>query len=370
MEELGLMEQSSVLHLDEWEIPRENIVLNRKLGEGAFGAVCGGEVIGLRGEGEWVPVAIKSLKVGSLPEDKLEFLSEAETMKIFDHKNIVKLLGVCTKGEPAFAVMELMIHGDLKNFLLARRQFANQDCKEAEDVTPSKLTSMALDITSGLAYLADMKFVHRDLALRNCMVGSGYVVKLGDFGMARAMYDSDYYRFGRKGMLPVRWMSPESLADGVFTTKSDVWSLGVTLWELATFGSFPYQGLSNGEVVERVKLGRYMDKPQGCTSELNDLLTECWRKDPVHRPEPGKICELLDTHPTMVTACLDSPMSSVATDEDCVEPRDIRRESVRTWRGTPSPSLRRSRTITQLTHDQIKILMPHHENGVTAAGAV
>ncbi|XP_078368182.1 uncharacterized protein LOC144651973 [Oculina patagonica] len=113
-----------------------------------------------------------------------------------------------------------------------------------------------------------------------------------------------------------------------------------------------------------------MDKPQGCTSELIDLLTECWRKEPVHRPDPGKIRELLDTHPTMVTACLDSPMSSVATDEDCVEPRDIRRESARTWRGTPSPSLRRSRTITQLTHDQIKILMPHHENGVTAAGAV
>ena len=69
-------------------------------------------------------------------------------------------------------------------------------------------------------------------------------------------------------MLPVRWMAPESLADGVFTTKSDVWSLGVLVWELATFGSFPYQGLSNGEVVEKVKLGQNMDKPRGCTSEL------------------------------------------------------------------------------------------------------
>lgn len=270
-------------------------------------------------------------------------------MKIFDHKNIVKLLGVCTKGEPAFAVMELMIHGDLKNFLLARRQFANQDCKEAEDVTPKKLTAMALDITNGLNYLAEMKFVHRDLALRNCMVGSGHVVKLGDFGMARAIYDSDYYRFGRKGMLPVRWMSPESLADGVFTTKSDVWSLGVTLWELATFGSFPYQGLSNGEVVERVKLGRIMEKPHGCTSELDTLLTECWRKDPLHRPDPDKICDLLTARITMVTACLDSPMSSVATDENCVGRSEIGRDSMRKRRGTPSPSPRRTRAITQLT---------------------
>ncbi|CAH3138826.1 unnamed protein product [Porites lobata] len=373
MEELGLMEQSPILHLDEWEIPRENIVLNRKLGEGAFGAVCGGEVMGIGGDGEWVPVAVKSLKIGSLPEDKLEFLSEAETMKVFDHKNIVKLLGVCTKGEPAYAVMELMIHGDLKNFLLARRQFANQNCKEADDVTPTKLTMMATDITNGLAYLAEMKFIHRDVALRNCMVGSGYVVKLGDFGMARAMYDSDYYRFGRKAMLPVRWMAPESLADGVFTTKSDVWSLGVTLWELATFGSFPYQGLSNGEVVESMRLGRSMDKPRGCTNELNTLLTECWRKDPDHRPEPVKILQLLSAHPAMVTACLDSPMSSVVRDEeDCVRPDSIRKGSVRSWRGTPSPSpsSKRSRTITQLTQNQMKVLMPLSENGGAVAGAV
>ena len=99
-------------------------------------------------------------------------------------------------------------------------------------------------------------------------------------------------------------------------------------------------------------------------------MTECWRKDPLHRPEPDKIRELLNLHPSMVTACLDSPMSSVATDEDCIESRDIRRDSVRTWRGTPSPSQRRSRTISQLTHEQIKILMPHRENGVTSTGAV
>ncbi|XP_029195937.2 uncharacterized protein LOC114961433 isoform X2 [Acropora millepora] len=366
MEELGLKEHSSVLHLDEWEIPRDNIVLNRKLGEGAFGAVCGGEVIGLGNEGEWVPVAVKSLKVGSLPEDKLEFLSEAETMKVFDHKNIVKLLGVCTKGEPAFALMELMIHGDLKSFLLARRQFANQNCKEAIDVTPTKLTKMAADITSGLAYLAEMNFVHRDLALRNCMVGSGYVVKVGDFGMARAMYGSDYYRFGRKALLPIRWMAPESLADGLFTTKSDVWSLGVTLCELATFGSFPYQGLSNKEVVERVKLGRSMDKPQECTRELNDLLTECWRKEPDYRPDPCKILMLFNAHPVMITACLDSPMFSVVTDEDWNEPDDIiRNGSIRTRRGTPSSSasLKRKCTMTQQTPEHFKVLMPPRKIG-------
>ena len=100
------------------------------------------------------------------------------------------------------------------------------------------------------------------------------------------------------------------------------------------------------------------------------LLTECWRKDPDHRPEPGKILELLSAHPAMVTACLDSPMSSVVTDDDCVGPDDMRNGSLRTWRGTPSPALKRSRTITQLTQDQIKVLMPHRENGGTAVDVV
>lgn len=100
------------------------------------------------------------------------------------------------------------------------------------------------------------------------------------------------------------------------------------------------------------------------------LLTECWRKDPLHRPDPDKICDLLTAHVTMITACLDSPMSSVATDENCVGPGEVRRDSMRTRRGTPSPSPRRSFAITQLTQEQIKILMPHRENGVTPNGAV
>ena len=110
-----------------------------------------------------------------------------------------------------------------------------------------------------------------------------------------------------------------------------------------------------------------------CFNFRNTLLTECWRKDPDHRPEPVKILELLSAHPVMVTACLDSPMSSVVRDEeDCVRPDSIRKGSVRTWRGTPSPSptAQRSRTITQLTQNQIKVLMPHSENGGAVAGAV
>ena len=188
-------------------------------------------------------MAVKTLKTGSTVEEKLDFLSEADMMKRFDHKNIVKLLGVCTRNEPIYTVMEFMLYGDLKTYLLARRHLVTErNREELDEVSNRRLTSMALDVSRGLSYLAELKYVHRDVACRNCLVNSTRVVKLADFGMTRPMYENDYYRFSRKGMLPVRWMAPESLADGLFTPMSDVWSYGVLLYEMITFGSFPFQG--------------------------------------------------------------------------------------------------------------------------------
>ena len=112
MRQLGLLTPTSVLTLDEWEIPRDRVVINRKLGEGAFGTVYGGEAF--FDEKGWVAVAVKTLKVGSSLEEKIDFLSEADMMKRFDHRNIVKLLGVCTRNEPVYTVMEFMLYGDLK----------------------------------------------------------------------------------------------------------------------------------------------------------------------------------------------------------------------------------------------------------------
>ena len=112
MRQLGLLTPTSVLTLDGWEIPRDSVVINRKLGEGAFGTVYGGEAF--FDEKGWVAVAVKTLKVGSTVEEKIDFLSEADMMKRFENKNSVKLLGVCTVNEPVYAVMEFMLYGDLK----------------------------------------------------------------------------------------------------------------------------------------------------------------------------------------------------------------------------------------------------------------
>lgn len=198
------------VELAKWEIARENVVINRRIGEGAFGTVYGGEALIDEADG-WTAVAIKTLKPGSNAENRLDFLAESETMKRFDHKNIVQLFAVCLQAEPLYAIMEYMLYGDLKTYLLARRHLVNDKLSDDSDVSPKRLTLMALDIARGLSYLASKNYVHRDVACRNCMINAQRVVKIGDFGMARQTFESEYYRFVRKGMLPVRWMAPESV---------------------------------------------------------------------------------------------------------------------------------------------------------------
>lgn len=145
--------------LDKWEIPRHRVVINRKLGEGAFGTVYGGEAF--FPEKGWLAVAVKTLKIGSSTEEKLDFLSEVEVMKQFDHKNIIKLLGVCIKSEPVLTVMEFMLYGDLKTYLLARRHLVNNSYEDSDEISNKKLTAMALDVARALSYLAQSKYVHR-----------------------------------------------------------------------------------------------------------------------------------------------------------------------------------------------------------------
>ncbi|EEC03034.1 nerve growth factor receptor TRKA, putative [Ixodes scapularis] len=243
---------------------------------------------------------------------QLDFLSEAEMMKRFDHKNIVRLLGVCTSGEPVYTVMEFMLYGDLKTYLLARRHLVKETNRnDSEEVSDKCLTAMALDVARGLSYLADLKYVHRDLACRNCLVNAGRTVKIGDFGMCRPMYDSDYYRFNKRGMLPVRWMAPESLIDGIFTTMSDVWSYGVLLYEIVTFASFPYQGLSNNQVLDFVKNFNTLPVPNGCKPELEALLFRCWTRCAQQRPTACEIVEILANDSSLISPCLDLPLASV-----------------------------------------------------------
>uniref|UniRef100_A0A3B3CHJ2 Insulin-like growth factor 1 receptor n=1 Tax=Oryzias melastigma TaxID=30732 RepID=A0A3B3CHJ2_ORYME len=193
----------------------------------------------------------------------------------------VRLLGVVSQGQPTLVIMELMTRGDLKSYL---RSLRPKEWSSLSLPPLKKMLQMAGQIADGMAYLNSNKFVHRDLAARNCMVAEDFTVKIGDFGMTRDIYETDYYRKGGKGLLPVRWMSPESLKDGVFTTNSDVWSFGVVLWEIATLAEQPYQGLSNEQVLRFVMEGGLLEKPQNCPDMLFELMRMCWQYNPKMRP--------------------------------------------------------------------------------------
>lgn len=216
-------------------------------------------------------------------------------MKAFDTTHVVKLLGVVSEGQPTLVIMELMANGDLKSYLRSHRPDMENYNPNLVKQPPSlkQILQMAIEISDGMAYLSAKKFVHRDLAARNCMVSEDLVVKIGDFGMTRDIYETDYYRKGTKGLLPVRWMAPESLKDGVFTSSSDVWSYGVVLWEMATLASQPYQGLSNDQVLRYVIDGGVMERPENCPDKLYTLMRYCWQHKPSSRPAFLKLCQLL-----------------------------------------------------------------------------
>ncbi|XP_004436298.1 PREDICTED: insulin receptor-related protein [Ceratotherium simum simum] len=268
---------------DEWEVPRKQISIIRELGQGSFGMVYEGLAQGLEAGEESTPVALKTVNELASPRERIEFLKEASVMKAFKCHHVVRLLGVVSQGQPTLVIMELMTRGDLKSHLRSLRPEAENNPGLPRPAL-GDMIQMAGEIADGMAYLAANKFVHRDLAARNCMVSQDFTVKIGDFGMTRDVYETDYYRKGGKGLLPVRWMAPESLKDGIFTTHSDVWSFGVVLWEIVTLAEQPYQGLSNEQVLKFVMDGGVLEELESCPLQLQELMSRCWQQNPRLRP--------------------------------------------------------------------------------------
>ncbi|EUB62276.1 ALK tyrosine kinase receptor [Echinococcus granulosus] len=276
--------------LADVNIPLTDIVINRRIGDGAFGLVYGGEA---KFAGRWEAVAVKMNTNRTTYEAKVEFLSEAKLMRDLRHKNVVRLVGVCMDRpqDEIYLIMELMLLGDLKKYLLERRLTA-QRCPDHEDICPATLTRMALDIAEGLAYLHSKQLIHRDIACRNCLVGPDHVVKIGDFGLTReatAGSPYGYYRFTRNVELPIRWMPPEAVQFGIFSVKSDLWSYGIVLYEIITFGMFPYAELGDVEVVERVKRSEFsitqILPPAANGTTVWRLIVSCCQYYWQHRPE-------------------------------------------------------------------------------------
>nr|XP_055024190.1 neurotrophic tyrosine kinase, receptor, type 2a isoform X2 [Misgurnus anguillicaudatus] len=277
-------------------IKRHNIVLKRELGEGAFGKVFLAECYNLSTEQDKILVAVKTLKEASENARK-DFHREAELLTNLQHEHIVTFYGVCVESDPLIMVFEYMKHGDLNKFLRAHGPdavlMADGEIQQQAELTQSQMLHIAQQIAAGMVYLASQHFVHRDLATRNCLVGENLLVKIGDFGMSRDVYSTDYYRVGGHTMLPIRWMPPESIMYRKFTTESDVWSLGVVLWEIFTYGKQPWYQLSNNEVIECITQGRVLQRPRTCPKEVYDLMLGCWQREPHTRLNIKEIHNLL-----------------------------------------------------------------------------
>ncbi|XP_060814600.1 tyrosine-protein kinase transmembrane receptor Ror-like isoform X3 [Bombus pascuorum] len=279
------------------EVPilqRESLVFLEDIGEGCFGKVYKGE--SCVGDSKEI-VAIKVLKESASREAEEDFMREVDIMSTFGHRNILSLKGVVLRegNNSPWMVFEYMPYGDLAEVLRSNsRQFSRSTKPGLQPLTQESLHWITIQIAAGMTYLSGQRFVHRDLACRNCLVGSDLVVKIADFGMSRDVYTCDYYKIGGSRLLPVRWMSPESVMYGRFTLESDVWSFGVVLWEVYSFGKQPYYGHNNEEVVKLIFQGIMLIPPEGCPPFVCQLMRECWKTDPKDRIKFSEILEKLE----------------------------------------------------------------------------
>ncbi|XP_012865448.1 PREDICTED: leukocyte tyrosine kinase receptor [Dipodomys ordii] len=288
------------------EVSPANVTLLRALGHGAFGEVYEGLVIGLPGDSSPLQVAIKTLPELCSRQDELDFLMEALIISKFSHKNIVRCVGLSFRAAPRLILLELMSGGDMKSFLRQSRPHLGQP----SPLNMQDLLHLAQDIAQGCHYLEENHFIHRDIAARNCLLscaGPSRVAKIGDFGMARDIYRASYYRKGGRALLPVKWMPPEALLEGVFTSKTDSWSFGVLLWEIFSLGYMPYPGRTNQEVLDFVVAGSRMDPPRGCPGPVYRIMTQCWQHQPELRPNFASISERLQ-YCTQDPDVLNSPL--------------------------------------------------------------
>lgn len=276
----------------EWEIPRTRLNVEKVIGRGAFGVVSRGLALDLPGKPGWTVVAVKSVQEDALEKEKLDLLSEMSVLKHLDpHPHVIRLYGCVTTEARPLVVVEYAQYGDLLGYVRKSRgvrdnYYSDPSVEPRTNLTSKQLLRFAWQISDGMDYLSKRKIIHRDLAARNVLVGDEDVCKITDFGMARDVWEEDIYVRTHEGRLPIKWTAPEALfGNGAYTTQSDVWSFGVVMYEIFTVGGDPFPGVYMRDIPALLKNGYRMSRPKFVSAILYDIMMECWKIDPLQRPD-------------------------------------------------------------------------------------
>nr|CAF04076.1 receptor tyrosine kinase [Suberites domuncula] len=267
-------------------VPFHLLNLKDDLGSGAFGVVKKAELFDPISQTTSI-VAVKMLKESASTEDEKDIIMELKVLyHVGEHCNVVSFLGASVHKGKLHLIVEYCERGNLLQFLRSKRG----DMKSPLSV--QNQVAIASQVANGMAYLASKRCIHRDLAARNVLITKDLTLKVADFGLARKMYSSVYRPSGKR--LPIKWMAPEGILDGVCTSKSDVWSFGILLWEIMTLGRTPYPGRSAHWVIRDIENGYRMPQPDGCPDKLYSVMKCCWQMNPIARPEFTELTNSLD----------------------------------------------------------------------------
>ena len=241
-------------------------------------------------------VAVKTLKETATPKHQMDLASELKLLIYMgSHPNIVNLLASCTIRGDLWVILEFCDHGDLKKFLSDRRNNFNRSwSKDSVDISNDMclfdLLRMCEQIVNGVMFLHCWNVVHRDLSARNILVDANFNLRIADFGLAR----SNHFVSAVDDIMPIKWTAIEALLRHEYTTKSDMWSIGILMWEIFSLGEIPYPGMVSKEVIQHLKEGLRMHPPANCPPEIFEMMSDCWRADPEYRPTAEELFFRLD----------------------------------------------------------------------------
>ncbi|XP_070764692.1 tyrosine-protein kinase ZAP-70 isoform X1 [Enoplosus armatus] len=267
-----------------FNIKRDQLLIDEvELGSGNFGCVKKGV---LKAESGQIDVAIKVLKSDNEKLVKEEMMREAEIMHQLSNPFIVRMLGLCN-AENLMLVMEMASAGPLNKFLSTNK----------DTVTVENIVNLMHQVSMGMKYLEEKNFVHRDLAARNVLLVNQQFAKISDFGLSKALgADDNYYKARTAGKWPLKWYAPECINFHKFSSKSDVWSFGITMWEAFSYGGKPYKKMKGPDVMRFIESGNRMECPAVCPERMYTVMNECWTYKHEDRPDFKKVEEYMRSY--------------------------------------------------------------------------